>query len=73
MEAPGTLVVALIPSTIVLVCVVSKCVFTSVAKCVLKSTHSGGESLCVRKTACVSEMARVGEIASVSEKVCVCV
>jgi len=46
------------------VCVVSGCVFTSVAKCVLQRTHSVGERLCVRK------MARVGEIASVSEKDC---
>ena len=35
MEAPEPLVVALIPSVNVPVCVVSKCVFTSVAKCVL--------------------------------------
>ena len=66
MEALGPLVVALIPSVNVPVCV-----FTSVAKCVLQRMHSGGERLCVRKTACVSEMAHVGEIASVSEKVCV--
>ena len=32
--------------------------------------HSGGERLCVSKTACVSEMARVGEIASVGEMEC---
>jgi len=65
MEAPGTLVVARIPSVNVPVCVVSKCVFTSVAKCVLKITHSVSERLCVKQTA------RVGEIASLSEKVCV--
>ena len=54
MEAPEPLVVTLIPSVIVPVCVVSKCVFTSVTKCVLKSAHSVGDRLCVRKTACVS-------------------
>ena len=69
-EAPGALEVTRFPSMIVSVCVVSRCVFTSVAKCVLRSAHSGGERLCVRKTACVSEMARVDEIARVSEKVC---
>ena len=42
MEAPGTLVVARIPSVNVPVCV-----FTSVAKCVLKSAHGVGERLCV--------------------------
>ena len=60
MEAPGTLVVTRFPSVNVLVCV-----FASVVECVLQRTHSGGERLCVRKTACV------GEIASVSKKVCV--
>ena len=64
MEAPEPLVVARIPSVNGPVCVVSKCVYTSVTKCVLKSTHSGGERLCVRRTACVSEKA------SVREKVC---
>ena len=65
MEAPDPLAVALIPSVNVPVCVVSRCVFTCVAKCVLQRTHSGGDRLCVRKSACV------GEIASVSKKVCV--
>ena len=41
MEALEPLVVALIPSAIVPVCVVSRCVFTSVATCVLQRTHSG--------------------------------
>jgi len=36
MKIPGPLVVVLIPSMVVPVCVVSKCVFTSVTKCVLK-------------------------------------
>ena len=53
MEAPGPLVVARIPSVNVPVCVVSKCVFTSVAKCVLQRAHSVGERLCVKETACV--------------------
>ena len=72
MEAPGPLVVAQIPSV-----VVSVCVYTSVAKCVLKRAHSVGERLCVKETACVSEMAGVsnmvcmGEMACVREKPCV--
>jgi len=55
MKTPGALVVARIPSVVVPVCVVSKCVFTSVAKCMLKCAHSMGERLCVRETACVRE------------------
>ena len=51
MKAPEPLVVTRFPIVNVPVCV-----FTSVAKCVLKSTHSVGERLCVRKTACVSNM-----------------
>ena len=43
METPGALVVARIPSVVVPVCV-----FTSVAKCVLKRTQSVGEMACVR-------------------------
>ena len=66
METPGALVVAQIPRVNVPVCV-----FTSVAKCVLKSTHSVGERLCVRKTACVGEIASVGEKECLSEKPCV--
>ena len=50
METPGALVVARIPSVIVPVCVVKG---VSVAKCVLKRTHSVGERPCVRETACV--------------------
>ena len=49
METPGSLVVARIPSAIV-----SMCVFTSVAKCVLKRAHS------------VSEMARMSNMACLS-------
>ena len=66
MEAPGPLVVARIPSV-----VVSKCVFTSVAKCVLKHAHSVGERRCVKETACVSEMASVSEKVWVEETACV--
>ena len=69
MEAPEPLVVARVPSVVVPVRVVSKCVYTSVVKCVLKSAHSVGERRCVKGTACVRKMARVGEIASMSEKV----
>ena len=50
METPVALVVARIPSV-----VVSKCVFTSVAECVLRRAHSVGERRCVKETACVSE------------------
>ena len=59
MEAPGPLVVARIPSvvtSVVPVCVVPVCVFTSVAKCVLQRAHSVGERRCVKGTACVSNM-----------------
>ena len=65
-EGTEPLVVARIPGVNVPVCV-----FTSVAKGVLKSAHSGGERLCVRKTACVSETPCMEETASVSKKVCV--
>ena len=66
MEALGTLVVARFPSVIVPVCVVSKCVYMSVVKCVLKSAHSVGERRCVRATACVDETPCVsGVVASV--------
>ena len=52
-ETPEPLVVVRVPSVIVPgmnvpVCVVSRCVFTSVAKCVLQRTHSAGERRCVR-------------------------
>ena len=32
------------------VCVVSRCVFTSVLKCVLRRTHTGSKRRCVRET-----------------------
>ena len=71
-ETPGALEVAripgvIVPSVIVPVCVVpvwvvSTCVYTSVAKCVLRCTHSGSARACVRATPCVS-----GVFASVPE------
>jgi len=70
-------VVARIPSANVPVCVVSKCVFASVEKCVLQRAHSVGERLCVKGTACVKEtpsvsnMVCVGEMACFSEAACV--
>ena len=46
-------------ASVVPVCVVSRCVFTSVAKCVLRRTHAGSvrarERRCVRGAASVSE------------------
>ena len=60
MEAPGTLVVTRFPSVVVPVCVVSKCVYTSVVKCVLQRAHSVGARVCVEATPCVS-----GVVASV--------
>ena len=71
MEAPGPLVVARIPSVNVPVCVVSKCVFTSLAKCVLQRAHSVGERLCVKETPSVRETPCVRETACVSEMACV--
>ena len=49
-ETPESLVVARIPSAIVPVCV-----FTSVAKCVLRHAHSVGARACVSNMVCVSE------------------
>ena len=40
-------------TSVVPVCVVSRCVFTSVAKCVLRRTHRAGERRHVRETSCV--------------------
>ena len=70
MEAPGTLVVTRIPSVVVPVCVVSRCVFTSVAKCGLQRTHSAGERHCVRGTTSVSEKVCVDETPGMSETPC---
>ena len=61
-ETPRALVeasVSVVPSvsvpvcavtSVVLVCVVSQCVYTSVAKCVLRRTHTGSGRACVRAT-----------------------
>jgi len=54
-------VVTRIPSVVVPVCVVSRCVYTSVAKCVLQRAHSMGARACVRATACVTETPCVDE------------
>ena len=35
-------------TSVVPVCVVSRCVYTSVARCVLRRTHRAGERRCVR-------------------------
>ena len=86
MEAPGALEVARFPTVVtsvivpgvnVPVCVVSRCVFTSVAKCVLQRMHSAGERRCVRGTtsesekACVDEAPRVPETPCMEETPCV--
>ena len=71
MEAPETLVVTRIPSVNVPVCVVSSCVFTSVAKCVLQRAHSVGARACVRATAGMSETPCVDETPGMSETPCV--
>ena len=47
-ETPGALEVTRCPGVNIPVCVVPRCVFTSVAKCVLQRTHSAGERRCVR-------------------------
>ena len=63
MEAPGPLVVARIPSAIVPVCVVSKCM--------LKRAHGVGERRCVKETACVRETPCVDEKPCVRKTACV--
>ena len=65
-EAPGTLGGTRFPSVIVPVCVVSTCVYTSVAKCVLQCTHSGSARACVRATPCAKETPCVEETPCVS-------
>ena len=55
MKTPGALVVARIPRVSVPVCVVSRCVYTSVLKCVLRRTHSGSKRACVKAPSCASE------------------
>jgi len=71
MEAPGDLEVTRIPSVIVPVCVVSRCVYTSVLKCVLRRTHSVGAGACVRATPCVDETPGIEETPSMEETPCV--
>ena len=68
METPGALEVARIPGVNVPVCVVSKCVFTSAFKCVLRRTHSGSARACVRATPCVD--GTPSETPSASETPC---
>ena len=74
MEAPEPLVAVQIPSANVPVCVVtgvvSKCVFNSVAKCVLQCANSVGERLCVKETARVKETPSVSNMVCVGEKEC---
>ena len=72
METPGALEVAripgvIVPSVSVPVCVVSRCVYTSVFKCVLRRTNSVGTRACVEETPCVS-----GVFASVPQCVLPC-
>ena len=67
MEAPGTLVVTRFPSVVVPVCVVSRCVYTSVTKCVLQRAHSVDARACVRATACVTETPCVDETPCITE------
>ena len=64
---PGVIV----PGVNVPVCVVSRCVFASVAKCVLQRTHSGSARACVRATPCMDETPRVTETPCVDETLCV--
>ena len=69
MEAPEPIEVARIPSVVTSVapvCVVSRCVYTSVTKCVLQRTHSVGARACVTETPCVEATPCVsGVVASV--------
>ena len=77
MEAPEPIEVARFPNVVVSACVVSRCVYTSVVKCVLQRAHSVGATPCVhetpsvKETPCVSSMARVSEQPRVSEARCV--
>ena len=48
-------------ASVVPVCVVSRCVYTSVLKCVLRRTHSGSIRACAKPTPCVSEAPCVSE------------
>ena len=55
MKAPGALVEARIPSVSVPACVVSRCMYTSVAKCVLRRTHRASERVCAKEPPCMRE------------------
>ena len=75
METPGALVVArvpgvIVPSVNVPVCVVSRCMYTSVFKCVLQRMHSAGERRCVRGATSVSAPPCMSETPSVEETPC---
>ena len=76
MEAPGALEVTRFPGVIVPgmnvpVCVVSRCVYMSMAKCVLQRTHSVGERRCVRGATSVSAPPCMDETPYMSETPCV--
>ena len=68
---PGVSVPVCVVASVVLVCVVSRCVYTSVAKCVLRRTHSGSVRACAKATPCVSEAPCVSEPPGMSEPSCV--
>ena len=57
-------------ASVVPVCVVSRCVFTSKAKCVLRRTHAGGERRCVRGASRVSATPAMDEPPGMSETPC---
>ena len=70
MKTPGALVVARVPGVIVPgvsvpVCVVSRCVYTSVWKCVLRRTHTGSVRACLKEPSCVDEFPCATPCASV--------
>ena len=86
METPGAREVARIPSVVTSVivpsvkvpgCVVSTCVYASMAKCVLRRTHSGSVRVCakappsVEETPCVDETPCARATPSASETPCV--
>ena len=59
------------PGTSETPCVVSRYVFTSVAKCVLQRTHSGSARACVRVTPCVAATPGMSETPCMEETPCV--
>jgi len=71
METPGAREVAKVPSVNVPVCVVSKCVFTSMVKCVLQCAHTVGARACVKATACMEETPSMEETPCAKETPCV--